>query len=201
VVRKDSSANSASSTGKVTGTALLMALAVDCGAGVLAVLAFGALPVCCVTHAPTAKTNRASDRPRVVFRLIILRFLFGSRLSTFLCSLNTALGHIELIYFDFVLAAAGEAAGLAAGLVAGLAVVAGAVSVVLLGEAAVTGAGVEVVAGEFELEFELVAGSSPQPTANAIARTAGSNNAVRLISLVLELLMVFPRSSKIEKAS
>ena len=90
---------------------------------------------------------------------------------------------------------AGEAAGagLAADLVAGLAVVAGAVSVVLLGEAAVAGAGVEVVAGEFEFElvFELVAGSSLQPTANANARTAGSNNAVRLINLVLELLMVF----------
>ena len=74
-----------------------------------------------------------------------------------------------------------------AGFVAGLAVVAGAVSVVALGEAAV--AGVDVVAGEFGVE--LLAGSSEQPTAKAIARRAGSNKAVRLISLGLELLIVF----------
>ena len=83
---------------------------------------------------------------------------------------------------------AGEAAGegLAAELAAG---------VVLLGEGAVAGA--VVVAGEFE--FELVVGSSAQPTAKAIARTAGSNNTVRLISFVFELLIVLPRSRKIEK--
>ncbi len=93
--------------------------------------------------------------------------------------------------------AAGDAAGegLVAGLVAGLAVVAGAVSVVALGEAVV--AGVDVVAGEFE--FELLVGSSEQPTAKNIARRAGSSNAVRFISLDLELLICLPRSSKIEK--
>lgn len=84
-------------------------------------------------------------------------------------------------------------------LAAGLAVVAGddagAAGVVLAGEGAV--AGDDVVAGEFELE--LVAGSSEQPTAKAIARTAGSNNMVRLKSFVFELLIFCPRSSKIEK--
>ena len=88
---------------------------------------------------------------------------------------------------------AGEAAG--EGLAAELGVVVVAAGVVLLGEGAVAGA--VVVAGEFE--FELVVGSSAQPTAKAIARTAGSNNTVRLISFVFELLIVLPRSRKIEK--
>jgi hypothetical protein len=90
--------------------------------------------------------------------------------------------------------AAGEAAGEAvgdaftAGLFAGLAFVAGADSVVLAGEAAVVGD--DVVAGELEFEFELVAGSSVQPTANAIISTAGSNRALRPINLVFEILIV-----------
>jgi hypothetical protein len=73
--------------------------------------------------------------------------------------------------------------------VAGLVVIAGAV--VLLGEAAV--AGEEVVAGELVLEFEFGADSSAHPTAKPIAVIAASTNAVRLISLVLVLLIVFPR--------
>jgi hypothetical protein len=77
--------------------------------------------------------------------------------------------------------------GLAAGLAVEPGVVAGAAGVVLAGEGAV--AGDDVVAGEFELE--LVAGSSAQPTAKAIARTAGSNNMVRLKSFVFELLIFF----------
>lgn len=92
---------------------------------------------------------------------------------------------------------AGEAAGdgLVAGFVAELGVVAGAAGVVLLGEAAVAGA--DELAGVFE--FELVAGSSVQPTAKAIARIPGSSSAVRLIRLLFEILIVFPRSSKFKK--
>jgi len=75
--------------------------------------------------------------------------------------------------------------GVAAGLAVEAGVDAGAAGVVLAGEGAVAGA--DVVAGEFELE--LVAGSSEQPTAKAIARTAGSNKIVRLKSFVFELLI------------
>jgi hypothetical protein len=89
--------------------------------------------------------------------------------------------------------ATGEELG--AGLAVEAGVIAGAAGVVLAGEGAV--AGDDVVAGE--LELELVAGSSAQPTAKAIARTAGSSNMVRLKSFVFELLICFPRSSKIEK--
>jgi len=62
-------------------------------------------------------------------------------------------------------------------------------AVVLLGEAAV--AGDDVVAGELVLEFELGADSSAHPTAKANDMTAASTNAVRVISLVLELLICF----------
>jgi hypothetical protein len=85
----------------------------------------------------------------------------------------------------FVAEATGD--GLAAGLAVEPGVVAGAAGVVLAGAGAV--AGDDVVAGAFELE--LVAGSSAQPTAKAIARTAGSNNMVRLKSFVFELLIMF----------
>jgi hypothetical protein len=95
---------------------------------------------------------------------------------------------VQADYFPF-----GFAAATGDGLAAGLAVVAGdadagAAGVVLAGEGAVAG---DDVAGEFEFEFELVAGSSAQPTAKAIARTAGSNNIVRLKSFAFELLIVY----------
>jgi hypothetical protein len=80
--------------------------------------------------------------------------------------------------------------GLATGLAVEAGDDAGAAGVVLAGEGAVAGA--DVVDGEFE--FELVAGSSEQPTANAIARTAGSNNIVRLKSFVFELIVYLVRA-------
>jgi len=94
---------------------------------------------------------------------------------------------VQVAYCPLVFVA-GEAAG--DGLAAGLGVVAGDAGVELTGEGAVTGA--VVVAGEFE--FELVAGSSAQPTAKAIARMAGSNNIVRLQSFVFELLIFVLRA-------
>jgi hypothetical protein len=102
-----------------------------------------------------------------------------------------------LAYFVFVGAAfaVGEgeaAAGLAAGLAIGLGLVVAGVVVSLAGEgadAAGDGVGVE--------EFESVAGS--QAAANAIARIAVSSSVARLIDFVIGLLIVFPRSDKIEK--
>lgn len=82
----------------------------------------------------------------------------------------------------------GDAAG--EGLGAGLGLVAGAVTV-LLGEDA--GDGDDVTFGE----FELFPGS--QPAAKAIARIVGSNIVVRRINFSFGLLIVLPRSSKIEK--
>ena len=84
----------------------------------------------------------------------------------------------------------GEAAG--EGLVTGLGLVAGGAAVSVAGEAAVVGGGV-VVAGVFELAPE------SQPTAKAIASMVGRSRAMRPASFIFGLLIIFPRSSKIEK--
>jgi hypothetical protein len=102
---------------------------------------------------------------------------------------------VQVDYFAFLVAVEATGDGLATGLAVEPGVVAGAVGVVLLGEGAVAGAD---VAGEFE--FELVAGSSAQPTAKAIARAAGSNNIVRLKRFVFELLIFFLVRARLKSA-
>ena len=76
----------------------------------------------------------------------------------------------------------GDAAG--DGLATGLGLVAGGAAVSPAGEAVVVGAGV-VVAGVFELV------SDSQPTTNAIARMVGKKSAVRPISFIFGLLIIF----------
>lgn len=164
-------------------------LVVGVADGLAAELAFGGMPDCGDIQAAPASVKAAMIRPRVVLRLVITVPLWF-KIIHLTCLTEYTPGHLTVIYFPFVAAGEAAGAGLTACFVAGLAVVAGAVSVVGLGEAAGAVAGVVVVAAG-ELEFELLAGSSEQPTANAIARRAGSNKAVRLINLDLELLIVF----------
>ncbi len=76
----------------------------------------------------------------------------------------------------------GDAAG--DGLATGLGLVAGGAAVSPAGEAVVVGGGV-AVAGVFELV------SDSQPTTNAIARTVGKKSAVRPISFIFGLLIIF----------
>jgi hypothetical protein len=70
----------------------------------------------------------------------------------------------------------------------------------LAGEGDVAGAdlallGDDVVVGG----VDVLSASAAQPTANAIARTIGSRRLMRVIRFVFGLLIVLPRSSKIEK--
>jgi hypothetical protein len=94
----------------------------------------------------------------------------------------------------------GEGEAAVDGLAAGLGLVTGAVPVALAGEGAVAGddvapLGDDVVVGG----VELFSGSAAQPTANAIARTIGRRRLMRVIRFIFGLLIVLPRSSKIEK--
>jgi hypothetical protein len=101
-----------------------------------------------------------------------------------------------LAYFVFVGAALAVGAGAAAagdGLATGLGLVAGAVvspAGVVAGDAA---AGDDAGVGE----FELLAGS--QAAANAITRIVVNKSTLRLIDFKIGLLIVFPRSNRIEK--
>jgi hypothetical protein len=85
---------------------------------------------------------------------------------------------------------AGDAAG--DGFTAGLGLLAGVLSLGAVGEDDMAGEGLAVLE-----EFELTAGS--QPAANNTENVARSKTAVRLIRLVFEILICFPRSNKIEK--
>jgi hypothetical protein len=119
--------------------------------------------------------------------VLILKFLGWCCLLVPLSLVSTSAPSISP-YFGFLATGEGDAAG--EGLAAGLGLVAGAVTV-LLGENA--GDGDDVTFGE----FELFPGS--QPAAKAIARIVGSNIVVRRINFSFGLLIVLPRSSKIEK--
>jgi hypothetical protein len=84
----------------------------------------------------------------------------------------------------------GDAAG--DGFTAGLGLLAGVLSLGAVGEDETAGDGLAVLG-----EFELAAGS--QPAANITENVARSKIAVRLIRLMFEFLICFPRSNKIEK--
>jgi len=88
--------------------------------------------------------------------------------------------------------AEGDAA--AAGLAAGLALVAGAVSVGVVGVDEIAG---DAGDGLAAVGVELTAGSAAQPTANRIVESVRVNRAARVIFEVF--IVVVPRFSKIEK--
>lgn len=92
----------------------------------------------------------------------------------------------------------GEGEAAVDGLAAGLGLVAGAVPVALAGEGAVAGDDVALL-GDDVVVVGVFSGSAAQPTANAIARTIGSRRLTRVIRFIFGLLIVLPRSSRIEK--
>jgi hypothetical protein len=104
------------------------------------------------------------------------------------------LGHFV---FGFVVGfGEGETAG--DGLAAGLGLATGAVPLALAGEGDVAGDDVALL-GDDAGVVELFSGSAAQPTANAIARTIGSRRLMRMIRFVFGLLIILPRSCRIEK--
>jgi hypothetical protein len=134
-----------------------------------------------------------------------LNFWLFSFRSSSVNDVNYCAGFLILLsvsglgHFVFVVGF-GEGEAAVDGLAAGLGLVTGAVPVALAGEGAVAGddvapLGDDVVVGG----VEVFSGSAAQPTANAIARTIGSRRLMRVIRFIFGLLIVLPRSSKIEK--